>query len=876
MKRNILKFLFILCAIPLSVPVYASDEGYTNYNNHPEIVDLGLSICWADRNVGANSPEEPGGQYFFSETNCIGDRSLNQNKDFIYREARCNNKFEIRGTKYDVARVKWGGAWRLPTPEEIKELLDSCSIEYTQNGAIFTGPNGNSIFLPLPTKDYNDVKYSSDCISEFGHDILKYGYGLYLGNFPDLDYKLFVRPVINRAKDGTIINDYPNPSEDSYNTKLGRGETIIDGVQYCKTYSRYGYDYAEVEIYKVKINDTNIKSFKIPQRVYINNRWESVIKVDPEAFINCPNIETFELESDHIQCIDGVLYNSEKTEVLAIAPGKKGTLKIEDGVLSLEEICDNTNDSKYKKIDKIIIPASFNEFYGERYGNFHNLWKFPNLTSFEVSEDNPCYCSIDGVLFSKDKTELICYPPAKSGDEYTIPVSVEKIGHRVFCENENLKKVISLPLYPPICEGSIGNTNTTLYVYSDALDAYEEAWGEEGWKSIDVLDPMPVTIVVLIILGCLVALALVGFLVYKYLLPYIKQQNENKKMERNTNYSPTENRKWMRITSAAAIVALVPVVIIATLCYIFDSDFFFNTQKELFIIQFIGCIVMFIGLLNTKKQYVSYENISGLNYMLFATGFMTIVHLFIVFPDLLQGVLGLFLRNINPFTFDYESFFMSLIVAGLAFAFLVNLLMYLGIKKLTENSYVFRFKYTALSYLLIGIIPSVFALFVNLFTKSYKSRNPLDAFNSLEDDLTFAKAVCIFLIIAFVGCFIVACIGWIKAYNDADNNPEGLEDNSGDFVLEEQKSVEADAQMMEDMEQKSDDELQAIINSPNMYSAEAVATASTVYTLRNSDAIKEQLQAKQLGELQAIISNKHVYCEAYIELVKEVLTQKLN
>ena len=54
-----------------------------------------------------------------------------------------------------------------------------------------------------------------------------------------------------------------------------------------------------------------------------------------------------------------------------------------------------------------------------------------SLTSIDVSPNNPSYCSIDGVLFNKDKTLLIQCPPKKQG-QYTIPNSVTSIGAGAF------------------------------------------------------------------------------------------------------------------------------------------------------------------------------------------------------------------------------------------------------------------------------------------------------------------------------------------------------------------------------------------------------------------------------------------------------------
>jgi hypothetical protein len=54
-----------------------------------------------------------------------------------------------------------------------------------------------------------------------------------------------------------------------------------------------------------------------------------------------------------------------------------------------------------------------------------------NLTAIEVEEGNTHYTSVDGVLFSKDMTELVCFPGGKTG-AYIIPNTVEHIGWAAF------------------------------------------------------------------------------------------------------------------------------------------------------------------------------------------------------------------------------------------------------------------------------------------------------------------------------------------------------------------------------------------------------------------------------------------------------------
>ena len=118
-------------------------------------VDLGLpsGTRWASCNVGAARPEEFGGYYSWGETE---EKSYYDWETYIHCDGdkdSCHDIGEnICGTKYDVAHVKWGGRWQMPSREQVEELCSESDVEsVTLNGvqgARFTGPNGNSIFLP--------------------------------------------------------------------------------------------------------------------------------------------------------------------------------------------------------------------------------------------------------------------------------------------------------------------------------------------------------------------------------------------------------------------------------------------------------------------------------------------------------------------------------------------------------------------------------------------------------------------------------------------------------------------------------------------------------------------------------------------------------
>ena len=131
-------------------------------NGH-EYVDLGLpsGTKWATCNVGASSPEEYGGYYAWGETEEKGDYNWKTYKwckgaDYAMTKYRNRTSSSYDKTTLDpeddVAYVKWGGTWRIPTKNEQEELLNNCKWEWITvnsiNGYKVTGPNGNSIFLP--------------------------------------------------------------------------------------------------------------------------------------------------------------------------------------------------------------------------------------------------------------------------------------------------------------------------------------------------------------------------------------------------------------------------------------------------------------------------------------------------------------------------------------------------------------------------------------------------------------------------------------------------------------------------------------------------------------------------------------------------------
>ena len=150
-----------------------------------EYVDLGLpsGTKWAACNLGATKPEEYGDYYAWGETE--GKTSFSWGNYTWMQKGKANWKYITKYTfddgktqciwydadkkfigdgkttlepKDDAATAKLGSRWRMPTPDDFRELIDKCNWEWAElngvKGYKVTGTNGNFIFLPAA--GYND------------------------------------------------------------------------------------------------------------------------------------------------------------------------------------------------------------------------------------------------------------------------------------------------------------------------------------------------------------------------------------------------------------------------------------------------------------------------------------------------------------------------------------------------------------------------------------------------------------------------------------------------------------------------------------------------------------------------------------------------
>ena len=263
MKKSILFSVLVVGATLLqaqSITVHQTC-GQNGQVLEVQAVDLGLSVKWANMNVGATNPEGYGNYYAWGETvtkatydwsTYFDTKSWSTYSDL--KDSGCTfTKYNNYGGKTvldpedDAAHVNWGGSWRMPTKAEWQELYDNCTWTWTtQNGIngykVTSNKEGYTdkfIFLPAAgQRDGSGLNYvgsygfywssslfeaSSDCawdlnVSFYGHNLSGYTYRRYYGHS--------VRPVLQPSSisyslsANDTIRIYSNGCDD-YQTFIG-------------------------------------------------------------------------------------------------------------------------------------------------------------------------------------------------------------------------------------------------------------------------------------------------------------------------------------------------------------------------------------------------------------------------------------------------------------------------------------------------------------------------------------------------------------------------------------------------------------------------------------------------------------------------------
>jgi hypothetical protein len=132
-------------------------------NKHP-YVDLGLTVLWSPLNLGADAESDCGYYFAWGEVDTTKVEFTMENST-TYQKLYAREI--IAKVDYDAARYYWRHTWRLPTQEELTELVEKC--EWTKDtvdnrmGYTVKGPNGKTIFLPACGKKFSEFEAPDSC-----------------------------------------------------------------------------------------------------------------------------------------------------------------------------------------------------------------------------------------------------------------------------------------------------------------------------------------------------------------------------------------------------------------------------------------------------------------------------------------------------------------------------------------------------------------------------------------------------------------------------------------------------------------------------------------------------------------------------------------
>ena len=171
MKKSSVLFIIAACA---AVVLSSCEKDRSDKNPYDKyVVDLGLSVKWASINVGASNEKDLGNYYGWGETSDKPDGTYYDwesyqvfngiGTDDAARDAALSRIYDSSlklKSEYDVAHVKWGGSWRMPTIKEFEELLQQCTWEMVPSDfdkwsgdnpggwKVTSKINGKSIYIP--------------------------------------------------------------------------------------------------------------------------------------------------------------------------------------------------------------------------------------------------------------------------------------------------------------------------------------------------------------------------------------------------------------------------------------------------------------------------------------------------------------------------------------------------------------------------------------------------------------------------------------------------------------------------------------------------------------------------------------------------------
>ena len=182
---------------------------------------------------------------------------------------------------------------------------------------------------------------------------------------------------------------------------------------------------------------SSITTLRLPASVINVGAWANVL------LGRCLNLKEIIVDPANPAFIsdDGVLYTKGHEELICVpqtkdfsAKGNTYTVNSNTKRIRTDAFGDN------KTMHKLVIPASVNKVDMSRWPTF--AYNATALKEVVVDANNATYCSIDGVMYSKDKTQLVHYPSGKTTENFKVPDGVKSIPYGFSISwNKNLKSI---------------------------------------------------------------------------------------------------------------------------------------------------------------------------------------------------------------------------------------------------------------------------------------------------------------------------------------------------------------------------------------------------------------------------------------------------
>lgn len=332
------------------------------------------------------------------------------------------------GLTFTVTKVGYqagyncNGVTSVELPETVDELENDCFI-----GATLTEMNIPKSLTKISEWTWSAMKEIPKCKVAEGHTVFESDDKGVLYTKGKVELRCVPSKIMAAVGSDTYIidNSVKKICVNAFHNVTGLKKIVIP-KDLQEVTEKYPSITPGTDLVKFEMPIVGNTKFKVVDDVLFNNETHTLVcypREKPTTDYMVPNdikrICSFAMMFvKHMTSLD--LNNVETMEVSALyKPEKLETITIP------------------KELKKGIITGGVTK--GLQDGAFEECLK---LKEYKVKQGNPDFEAVDGVLYSKDKTKLYGYPPAKAGESYTIPATVKELGRKAFQGANNLTSMV--------------------------------------------------------------------------------------------------------------------------------------------------------------------------------------------------------------------------------------------------------------------------------------------------------------------------------------------------------------------------------------------------------------------------------------------------